>query len=769
MSPTKSSGLSSSEAAERLRRYGANRIASERRRPLLALLKGFWAPVPWMLEAAVVLELVLGKLDEALAIAALLIFNVVLSYSQEQHANRALSLLKQRLLVQARVLRDGTWRQAPAEQLVPGDWVHIRMGDFVPADIKLETGALRVDQSMLTGESLAVAAGPGTAVYAGAVVQHGEATGEVTATGAGTYFGRTAELVRVAKTASHLERLIFAIVRWLLAFDATLVAGLVVFAAVLPLPWSDILPFSLMLLVAAVPAALPATFTLATALGARELAANGVLVTHLGAIEEAAAMDVLASDKTGTLTENRLSLVAVEPRMPFDRARLLALAALASDAATQDPLDLAVLSAAGPPSHNRHEFIPFDPARKRSEALFDDGGATLRAIKGAPQTIAALADGEQMEAEVQKLAAQGCRVLAVAEERAGKTALAGLIGFADPLRADSATTLARLRQLGIHPIMVTGDSPATAAAVAQQLGLDPRVCTREALVTGTDAEACEVFAGVFPEDKYHLVQRLQSKGRIVGMTGDGVNDAPALKQAEVGVAVASATDVAKAAASIVLTSPGLGEVVAAVETSRRIYQRMLTYTLNKIIKTFQIGMFLTLGVIFTGELIVTPMLIVLLLFANDFATMSLAADRAGYSRNPDRWNVRHLMMTGGLLTGMILIFLFAVLFTARLGLRLPLGGLQTLIFVVLVATGQGMVYLLRTRGPLWESRPGGWLLLVSGVDLLAVFLLAWRGVLMTPLPALLITGAYLATALYLMLLDFVKRRLVARLMPDRAE
>lgn len=763
------SGLSSSEAAERLRRYGPNRIAAERRRPLLALLKGFWAPVPWMLEAAVVLELALGKFDEAAAIAALLIFNVILSFSQEQHANRALTLLKQRLLVQARVLRDGSWRQSPAEQLVPGDWVHIRMGDFVPADIKLENGSLRVDQSMLTGESLPVAAGPGAAVYAGAVVQHGEATGEVSATGAHTYFGRTAELVRVAKTASHLERLIFSIVRWLLAFDAVLVAGLVVFAAVLPLPWSDILPFSLMLLVAAVPAALPATFTLATALGARELAANGVLVTHLGAIEEAAAMDVLASDKTGTLTENRLSLTVVEPRAPFDRTRLLTLAALASDAATQDPLDLAVLSAAGSPPQQRREFIPFDPARKRSEALFDDGSAVVRAIKGAPQIIAALAGGAQMEAEVQKLAAQGCRVLAVAEERAGKTVLAGLIGFADSLRVDSAATLARLRQLGIHPIMVTGDSPATAAAVAHQLGLDPRVCTREALVAGADAETCEVFAGVFPEDKYHLVQRLQSKGRIVGMTGDGVNDAPALKQAEVGVAVASATDVAKAAASIVLTSPGLGEVVAAVETSRRIYQRMLTYTLNKIIKTFQIGVFLTFGVIFTGQLIITPMLIVLLLFANDFATMSLAADRAGYSRNPDRWNVKHLMMTGGLLTGMILVFLFAVLFTARLGLHLPLVRLQTLIFVVLVASGQGMVYLLRTRGPFWESRPGGWLLLVSAVDLLAVFLLAWRGVLMTPLPALFITEAYLATVVYLVMLDFVKRRLVAHLMPDRAE
>ena len=739
---------------------------------MLELLKRFWAPIPWMLELAVVLELALGKRIEAGVIFALLVFNVLLSHVQESRANRALELLKVRLRVQARVLRDGNWQLISADQLVPDDRVHLRMGDIVPADVALDEGSLRIDQSTLTGESMPVGKHAGDTAYAGSVVQHGEATGRVAATGSKTYYGRTAELVRVAKTGTHLGQLIFTIIRYLLLLDGVLIAGLLIFAAFAGLPFHDLVPFALILVVAAVPAALPATFTLATALGARELAARGVLVTHLGAIEEAAAMDVLACDKTGTLTANRLTLVAVQPYPPFDRARLLQLAALASDAATQDPIDLAVLAAgvAVPGDLVRQQFIPFDPATKRSEAVFEQGGVVQRAMKGAAQVIAGLAGNPDIRMDVERLAERGYRVLAVAGQQDGRTVLAGLLGFEDPPRADSASTLQELKRLGIRILMVTGDSEATALSVAKELGLGTRVSGREALRAGSEADALDhdIFAGVVPEDKYQLVRMLQKKGHVVGMTGDGVNDAPALKQAEVGIAVTSATDVAKAAASIVLTAPGLSNVVSALETSRRIYQRMLTYTLNKIIKAIEIGVFLTVGVMLTRELIVTPLLVVLLLFTNDFVTMSIATDRVPYSTGPDRWNVSRMMLAGGILASLVLVFSFAVLFVARDWLALPLGELQTLIFVLLVLTGQGMVYLLRSHGPFWGSRPSRWLLLATGLDIAFVLVLATQGILMAPLRPVTLGATLLAAAGYLLILDFVKQAILAHIRLSRA-
>lgn len=760
------SGLTSAEAGERLRRFGPNRIAEDRGHPILALLKRFWAPIPWMLELAVALEVGLGKPIEAGVISALLIFNVLLSHLQESRANRALELLKVRLRVQARVLRDGNWHLVSADQLVPDDRVHLRMGDIVPADVALDEGSLRIDQSTLTGESLPIEKHAGDTAYAGSVIQHGEATGKVAATGSKTYFGRTAELVRSARTGTHLGQLIFTIIRYLLLLDGALIVGLLIFAGVAGLPFHDLIPFALILVVAAVPAALPATFTLATALGARELAVHGVLVTHLGAIEEAAAMDVLACDKTGTLTANRLTLVAIQPYPPFDRARLLQLAALASDAATQDPIDLAVLAActAVPGDLVRQQFIPFDPATKRSEAVFVQSGIVQLAMKGAAQVIAGLAGNPDIHPDVERLAEHGYRILAVAGQRDGRIVLAGLLGFEDPPRTDSASTLQELKRLGIRILMVTGDSEATASSVANELGLGIRVSAYDALRAGSDADVLDydIFAGVVPEDKYQLVRMLQQKGHVVGMTGDGVNDAPALKQAEVGIAVASATDVAKAAASVVLTVPGLSNVVSAVETSRRIYQRMLTYTLNKIIKAIEIGVFLTVGVMLTRELIVTPLLVVLLLFTNDFVTMSIATDRVPYSTSPDRWNVSRMMVTGGILASLVLIFSFSVLFVARDWIALPLGELQTLVFVLLVLTGQGMVYLLRCRGPFWSSSPSRWLLLASGMDIAFVLVLARFGILMAPLPTMVLGAALLATSGYLLILDFVKREILTR-------
>jgi H+-transporting ATPase len=763
-------GLTTAEAEARLRQFGPNRIEEERRRPLLAFFGKFWAPVPWMLEATVVLEILVHKRDEAIIIGSLLVFNAILSFVQENQANRALALLRNRLSLQARALRDGGWRLIPAEQLVPGDVIHLRLGDLAPADVRLFDGVVQVDESELTGESLPVEKAAGATVYAGSRLQHGEAGGEVTATGPRSYFGKTADLVKTAKTESHLQEIIFSIVKYLVILDAALVAGLLLYAGIAHLPWSEILPFALILLVASVPVALPATFTVATALGALEMSRHSVLVTRLSAVEEAAAMDVLCTDKTGTITQNRLSVAEVWPAGDRSSDEVLRMAALASDAATQDPIDLAVLAAAREKGvldavPRRVQFIPFDPSTKRSEAVYQQPSGKLRVLKGAPDALAQLAKGDdRVGGEVGRLAAQGARVLAVAAGTDASLEVFGLLGLEDPIRQDSQALIANLKHLGVRVIMVTGDGAATAGAVGTQVGIGERVGSVANLRDGAAeaAERYDAFAGVFPEDKFRLVQALQRQGHIVGMTGDGVNDAPALKQAEAGIAVSSATDVAKAAASMVLTESGLSGVLRAVETGRKMYQRMLTYTLNKIIKTLEIGIFLSVGVMVTGTFVITPLLVVLLLFTNDFVTMSIATDRVSFSSRPDRWNIRTLMLTAGALAGLVLILSLTVFFAGRDALHLPLGQLQTLVFLLLVFTGQGNVYLVRERNRLWHSLPSRWLIFSSLADVVVVSLMATHGILMAPISWSLVAALSVAVLVFLLGIDVLKVHLFRR-------
>jgi H+-transporting ATPase len=768
--PKRPPGLSTAEAEQRLRQDGPNRVEAERRHPLLIFLGKFWAPVPWMLEATVALEILVHKRDEAIIIAILLVANAILSFVQENQANRALDLLRNRLSVHARALRDGRWQLIPAEQLVPGDVIHLRLGDLAPADVRVFDGVVEADESELTGESLPVEKSAGATVYTGSHLKHGEADGEVTATGKRTYFGKTAELVKTAKTASHLQEIIFAIVKYLVVLDALLVAALLVYAELAHLPWAEVLPFALILLVASVPVALPATFTVATAVGALDMSRHAVLVTRLSAIEEAAAMDVLCTDKTGTITQNRLSLAHVSPVGAHSADEVLRMAALASDAATQDPIDLAVLEAAQQERvldsiPKRVEFIPFDPTTKRSEAIYEERSAKLRAVKGAPSAVLQLVrTGSSTNDESEQLASQGDRVLAVAAGTDSSLDLSGFLGFEDPAREDSHALVENLKKLVVRVIMVTGDGALTARAVSERVGIGDRVGSAANLHDGA-AEAVEhydAFAGVFPEDKFRLVQALQRKGHVVGMTGDGVNDAPALKQAEAGIAVSTATDVAKAAASMVLTESGLSGIVRAVETGRRIYQRMLTYTLNKIIKTLEIAIFLSLGVMLTRTFVITPLLIVLLLFTNDFVTMSIATDRVSFSARPDRWDIRNLMLTAGALAGLVLILSFTVFFVGRDVLRLPLQQLQTLVFLMLVFTGQGNVYLVRERNRFWNSVPSRWLIFSSLADVLAVSILATRGILMASIPWSLVGSLLGVVSLYLLLIDGAKVNIFRR-------
>ncbi len=765
-------GLSGDEVRQRLAQYGPNAIAEKSVPIWRQLAARFWAPVPWMLEVVIVLQIVLGRYVEAVVIAGLLVFNATVAFLQERRAKDALALLRKTLHVNARVLRDGRWQQIPAEQLVPGDLVHVRAGDLVPADLLLFDGAVTLDQAALTGESLPVDAGPDKPAYAGGIVRQGEATGEVTATGPHTVFGRTAELVRSSDAPSHMQQTIFAIVKRLVMFDAVLAALVVAFALWHHLPSADTAVFVLMLMVASVPVALPATYTLATAVSSTQLAHQGVLVTRLPAVEEAAAMDTLVSDKTGTLTQNTLTLAGVTALAAgIDEHVVLRVAALASDEATQDPLDLAVLTPARAlgllkDAPVRLSFHPFDPTSRRSEGLYTMYGNEWHAVKGAANIIGPLCrlGTEQqiaLDAAESRLAGTGARVLAVAAGPADALQLLGVVGLADPPRPDAASLIAQLSQLGVRVRMATGDSLETARAISTKLGLGARVCEVKGGAFQT-REDCDIYARVLPEDKHSIVKSLQHAGHVTGMTGDGVNDAPALRQAELGVAVASATDVAKAAAGVVLTDPGLGGVLTVVHTGRQVHRRMLTYTLNKILKTLEIVVFLTLGLILTGNFVISSTLIVLLLFTNDFVTMTIATDPVHPSTKPQRWQLRRLMSAATMFGILSLSFTFSVYWWVRSTQGLDAAQMQTVVFLLLVFTNQANIYVLRTDGRLWSFAPGHWMLLASIGDIFAVGLLATTGLLMAPLSGILVAILLAACALFALLLDQAKRVVLPR-------
>ncbi len=765
-------GLSAAEAQRRLAQFGANAIADKTVSVWRQLAVKFWAPVPWMLEAVIVLQVLLERRLEALVIAVLLVFNAVMAFVQERRARDALALLRKRLHVNARVLRAGQWSQIPAEQVVPGDIVHVRAGDLVPADLALFDGAVALDQAALTGESLPVDAGPGKPAWTGAIVRQGEASGEVTATGAHTFFGRTAELVRTSNAPSHMQRTIFAIVKRLVIFDAALVVLVVAYALLHHLPLLETAVFALMLLVASVPVALPATYTLATAVSSLELAHQGVLVTRLPAVEEAAAMDTLVSDKTGTLTQNTLTLAGTTAlAADTDENAVLRAAALASDDATQDPLDLAILGPARAQgllkdAPTRQDFHPFDPATRRSEGVYTVDGHAWHAVKGAANVIGPLckltADRQAaLDAAERTLAESGARVLAVAAGPTDALQLLGVVGMADPPRPDAADLIKQLTQLGVRVRMATGDALETARAIGARLGLGTRVCEPKGDAL-RDPENCDLYARVLPEDKHAIVQALQRAGHVTGMTGDGVNDAPALRQAELGIAVASATDVAKAAAGVVLTDPGLGGVLTVVRTGREVHRRMLTYTLNKTLKTFEVVVFLTLGLWLTGGFVISATLIVLLLFTNDFVTMTIATDRVQPAARPQRWAVRRLVGAALVFAALSLLFSFSVYWWTRSTQGLSAAQLQTVVFLLLVFTNQASIYVLRTNGRLWSFAPGRWMALASFSDIVVVSLLATLGWLMAPLPTGLVTGLIAIVIVFALVLDQAKRFIFPR-------
>ncbi|VWB96946.1 Mg2+-importing ATPase [Burkholderia lata] len=762
-------GLSSVEARRRLAEFGPNSMPDTSAHPVRMALGKFWAPVPWMLEAAIVLECALGKFVEAGIIAGLIVFNAALGLFQESRAQATLNALKSRLALNASVRRDGAWSIVPAADLVPGDVVKLSLGDVVAADMKLVSGNALLDHSMLTGESVPIEATAGAQTFAGAQVRRGEAVATVTATGAHTRFGRTAELVRTAHVVSSQQKAVLLVVRNLAIFSGVVIAMLLACALYLRMPLADIVPLVLTAVLASIPVALPATFTLSAALGARALAGRGVLSTRLTAVDEAGTMDILCADKTGTLTRNALTVTTVQPMPGFDNQHVLTLAALASAEGGQDPVDTAIRAAAA--SHVASDaptlvkFTAFDPAKKMSEAsVTDSTGGAQRIVKGAFAVITGLAEPSPTAAALaSELEGKGFRVLAVAAGTPAALKLVGMVALSDPPRDDSAALITELHGLGVRAVMVTGDAPATAGVVAHAVGLDGAICPPGPIPDAVKPEAFAVFAGVLPEDKYKLVKSFQQSGHVVGMCGDGANDAPALRQAQMGIAVSTATDVAKSAAGMVLTEPGLGGIVAAVKEGRVTFQRMLTYTLNSITKKIVTALLLVFGLVMTGHAILTPLLMVILMIAGDFLAMSLTTDNVDPSPSPNTWRIGNLTIAGVVIGLALLAFCTGALAIGRFALDLSAGALQTLTFLVLVFGSQATLYAIRHRRRMWGSRPSLWLVASSGADIVIAVILAVGGIAMTPLPVAIVAGVFAAAVFFSLVLTVLKIPVFAHL------
>jgi len=752
-----------------LQQYGPNATVDTDVPTWRVLMGKFIAPVPCLLEAAIVLQIFLREYIEASVIGLLLVFNAALGFFQEGRAKATLAALKSRLALNASVLRDGAWSIVPAANLVPGDMIKLTLGSVVPADARIGEGAVQLDQSMLTGESMPIEAEAGYETFAGALVRRGEALAEVTATGLNTKFGRTAELVRTAHVTSTQQKAVLRVVLYLAGINGALAALLIAYAWYIQLPFAEIIPLGLIAILASVPVALPATFTLATAIGAQALGKRGVLPTRLSAVDEAASMNVLCVDKTGTLTKSELAVAAVIPLGHGNESDVLMWARLASSDAGLDPVDAAVRSAAARCAFaampRRDQFVPFDPKVKMAEAtVIDHKGAKLRVVKGAFAHVLAMAQASpDASTKTASLEAEGFRVLGVAVGAADALRMIGLLALSDPPRPEAAGCLEKLVAMGVRVVMVTGDAPATAASVARAIGLQGAVARAGAITETTHPGDFAVFAGVLPEDKFSLVKAFQRAGYTVGMCGDGANDAPALRQAQLGIAVSTATDVAKSAAGLVLTEPGLDGIVGAVTEGRIAFQRILTYTLRSILHKVRQVSYLALGLFITDHAILTPMLVVLSMITGDFLAMSATTDNVRPSAKPNTWRIGRLTVAGVLLGLFDLAFCVGILLVGNNYLRLDLETLRTMTLVNLVISGQAIYYVVRERRRIWSSRPSTIVLVSSIADLLIIPTLAFAGVLMAPLSLSIILGIFAATVVFAFVLDEVKARVFSAL------
>jgi H+-transporting ATPase len=751
---TSPDGLSQGEATKRLAQYGPNEIAEDRTNPLLKFLSYFWGPIPWMIEVAVVLSGAVGHWPDFFIILVLLVTNGVVGYAEEHQAGNAIDALKAKLATTARVRRDGQWVTPPARELVPGDVIRLRLGDIVPADARLLDGdEVEVDQSALTGESLPATCEPGDAVFSGSILRRGEIGALVYATGANTYFGKTAELVQDTHTVSHFQRAVLKIGNYLIILAVALVTVIVVASLLRGDPIVTTLQFALVLTVAAIPVAMPTVLSVTMAVGARLLAKKQAIVSRLVAIEELAGVDVLCADKTGTLTQNALTLGDPFSIDGVTAGDVILNGALASRGDNDDPIDLAVLGGLSDKEalqgHTVTHFQPFDPVHKRTEATVTDAdGTTFKVSKGAPQIILELVTNtaaikSAVDKAVNDFAGRGFRSLGVARAgEGGDWQFVGVLPLFDPPREDAQATIATARAMGVTVKMVTGDALAIAKETAEKVGLGTRILDagglgevkkQETAAMAESIETADGFAQVFPEHKYHIIDVLQKRGHIVGMTGDGVNDAPALKKADCGIAVSGATDAARAAADIVLMTPGLSVIIDAIKESRKIFQRMNSYAIYRIAETLRVLLFMTVAILAFNFYPLTAVMIVMLALLNDGAILSIAYDNVHYKDEPEAWNMRLVLGISTVLgvVGPIAAFGLFYLGDRVFGLGHP--QLQTLMYLLLSVAGHLTIFLTRTRGPFWSIRPARSLLLaVLGTQAIAT-LIAVYGLFMTPL------------------------------------
>jgi H+-transporting ATPase len=747
-------GLSQAEAHRRLTQYGPNEIEEKTTNPLLKFLTYFWGPIPWMIEAAVILSAVARHWPDFFIILVLLLSNAVVGFWEEHQAGNAIAALKAKLAINARVRRDGAWISAPSRELVPGDVIRVRLGDIVPADARLLEGdAIEVDQSALTGESLPAARKAGEAVFSGSIVRQGEIGAMVYGTGANTYFGKTAQLVQEAHTVSHFQRAVLKIGNYLILLAGTLVVLILGVALFRGDPMLTTLQFALVLTVAAIPVAMPTVLSVTMAVGARLLAKKEAIVTRLAAIEELAGVDVLCADKTGTLTQNKLTLGDPFSVEGIPAEQVIFNAALASRAENNDTIDLAVLSGLKDDQalkgYQVLHFQPFDPVHKRTETIVKDAdGKQFKVTKGAPQVILALsANAGQVKGAVDKaigeFAARGFRSLGVARQDAQSPwQFLGVLPLFDPPREEARVTIADASQMGVKVKMVTGDQLAIAQETAKKLGMGSNILDasgfgdtkrHETAQLAQSIENADGFAQVFPEHKFHIVDVLQQRGHIVGMTGDGVNDAPALKKADCGIAVSGATDAARAAASIVLMTPGLSVIIDAIKESRKIFQRMNSYAIYRIAETLRVLLFMTLAILIFNFYPLTAVMIVILALLNDGAILSIAYDNVRYQDKPEAWSMRMVLGVSTVMGVIGVVSAFALFYLGERVFHLDRAHIQTLMYLKLSVAGHLTIFLTRTRGPFWSTRPARILLLaVFGTQLLAT-LIAVYGLFMTPI------------------------------------
>jgi H+-transporting ATPase len=747
-------GLSGDEAAKRLTQYGLNELEEKKTNLFLKFLSYFWGPIPWMIEVAVILSGAVKHWLDFFIILILLISNAVVGFWEEHQAGNAIAALKAKLATTARVLRDGKWETPKVNELVPGDVIRLRLGDIVPADARLLAGdPVEVDQSALTGESLPASRKAGEAVYSGSIIRQGETDAMVYATGENTYFGKTAELVQEANTVSHFQKAVLKIGNYLIVLAVALVAIIITVAIIRGDPILNTLEFALVLLVAAVPVAMPTVLSVTMAVGARLLAKKEAIVTRLAAIEELAGVDVLCSDKTGTLTQNKLTLGDPFTVNNISPDQIILWGALASRAEDKDTIDLAVIGGLKKEQdlkdyHVVH-FQPFDPVHKRTEATVKTSdGKQFEVAKGAPQVILQLCkNADSVKSSVDKavndFAGRGFRSLGVAfAEQEGNWQFAGVLPLFDPPREQAKATIENAREMGVEIKMVTGDQLAIAVETAKQLGLGTNILDASGLgdskrtetaASGKSIEDADGFAQVFPEHKFHIVDVLQKLGHIVGMTGDGVNDAPALKKADCGIAVSGATDAARAAASIVLLSSGLSVIIDAIKESRRIFQRMNSYAIYRIAETLRVLFFMTLAILVFNFYPVTAVMIVMLALLNDGAILSIAYDNVQYKNKPEAWNMRLVLSISTVLGVVGVIAAFGLFYLGERVFHLDRLHIQTLMYLKLSVAGHLTIFLTRTRGPFWSIKPAKILwIAVLGTQTIAT-LIAVYGVFMAPI------------------------------------